>query len=226
MFKEPLIMVKPLGLENKGKEEIKQIMQARACDLRQKGHTFAQISVILGCSLGQGHIWYRQAMAEAAKQREKDHPIFLEQTIQGFDQLEEVILARGRINLEATLRRARLYAAQALEKGVAVNGRTAEEWEIELDGLTGMADFTLGLDNEDIDRLNKIRDRRATFLGVEPPKKLAVEHTIITQAHEAQQRLRAKLGMTPSPQPSAPVEEVFDAEIEDSADESEVREDL
>jgi hypothetical protein len=183
------------GIENKGKEELKVIYKAMILNLRKKGYPFQKIADEIGIPMQTAYLYYREEMVVAAKRRDEDQPIFLEQTIAGFDQLEEIILARGRINLEASLRRAEMHHKESLGKAGQVAGRNTREWEIELSRLSQLSECTLGMENEDIDRLQKIRDRRASFLGVEPPQKIAVEHVIVTQANAAQSRLRMKLGI-------------------------------
>jgi len=83
--------------------------------------------------------------------------------------------------------------------------------------LANLADATLGLDNDDLDRLHKIRDRRAVYLGVEPAKKIDVEHTFVNKAQEAQNRLRERLGLVPVPTSEGPVQE---AEVVEQAEDS------
>lgn len=205
------------GIQAKGMVEIRIINQGRVLDLRRKGYAFNKIASDLHLSVSEAYLLHREALVECSRQRDALQPVLLEQTVQGFDQLEEIILARGRINLEATRKRARLYFEQALSANGPVNGRTAVEWEIEIARLEGISDETLGLDNDDLDRLLKIRDRRAVYLGVEPAKKIDVEHTFVNKAQEAQNRLRERLGLIPvAPSP----EVVQDAEVVEQAEDS------
>lgn len=218
-------MAKSGGIEGKGRMELRIINQGRVLDLRKKGYGFAKIAEDLHLGLGETYNLHREALIECSHKREELQPVLLEQTIQGFDQLEEVILARGRINLEAQRRRADIYMEQAQGSGGPVNGRTYQEWQIEVTRLTNISDETLGLDNDDLDRLLKIRDRRAVYLGVEPAKKIDVEHSFVNKAQEAQNRLRERLGLIPAPQVVAPLEIVQDAEVVESAENSEESED-
>jgi hypothetical protein len=184
------------GIENKGRNELRQIQAASILDLRKKGYAFIKIASELDLTECMTYALYREEMVIAAKRRDADQPIFLEQTLAGFDQLEEMILARGRINLEASLKRANVNHQRSLDSSSGVAGKSTAEWEIEISRLSQLLESTLGMENEDIDRLQKIRDRRAAFLGVEPPQKIAVEHVIITQANAAQLKLRMKLGIS------------------------------
>lgn len=208
------------GMERKGVEELRIINQGRVLNLRQKGYTFPKIAEELGISVGSAYKFHRDALVESSRQREALQPVLLEQTIQGFDQLEEIILARGRINLDALRKRSAIYYEQAQRSGGPVNGRTAAEWEIEIERLTNLADATLGLDNDDLDRLHKIRDRRAVYLGVEPAKKIDVEHTFVNKAQEAQNRLRERLGLVPVPTSEGPVQEAEVVEPAENPEES------
>ena len=199
------------GIERKGADEARQMMETSVIKLRRKGYTFEQVGREMGISTQCAHQYHVAALAASARIRADVMPHQLEETVQGFEQLEEMILTRGRVNLEAQIKRAHLHLATARtgDPKSPVSGRTAIEWEIEVARLETLAETTFGMENEDIDRLAKLRDRKAQYLGVEPAKKLEVEHTIVLQAQEAQARLRAKLNMI-----MAPVEPVIEEEPE------------
>jgi hypothetical protein len=203
------------GLQPSGKAEVREIRCIEVLTRRKKGYTFDQIGRELNLSVSEAHKLYTQSLKEAQELRAATAPHQLEETIQGFEQLEEMILTRGRVNLEAQIKRAHLHLATARtgDAKSPVSGRTAIEWEIEVARLETLAETTFGMENEDIDRLAKLRDRKAQYLGVEPAKKLEVEHTIVVQANEAQARLRAKLNMIMTPVEPVPEEVIEDAEV-------------
>lgn len=211
--------------------QIRQIEKTDVLKLRQKGLTPRAIGAELGMSEGKVWLLIREALAEAAAARKDLGELQLEETLQQYQFLERVILSRGRINLDHKVLALTEDLAKARETGGKVNGRSAEELERELRRIESMNDETLGLENEDIDRLISIRDRINKLLGIEPPKKVSVEHTFIMQAKSAQDRLRQRLGITEvvptadgpgvsvasGPGDTAQSPDVLDAEVLDSA---------
>lgn len=166
-----------------------------ALKMRQKGYPTSAIAAELGVS--SQTVWFllKQALQEAAHQRMELGELVLDETLESYRNIEHIIVRRGAINLQSAIRNVNFKLVRAREQGGNVEGRSAEEWESELQRLTALDEDTGGLSNDDLDRLVTIRDRISKLLGVEPPKKLAVEHTFTLQAQDAQQRLRDKLGL-------------------------------
>lgn len=175
--------------------QIRQIEKTDVLKLRQKGLTPRAIGAELGMSEGKVWLLIREALAEAAAARKDLGELQLEETLQQYQFLERAILQRGQINIQARIDALNADLVRARETGGKVNNRTQEDIEREIRRYEQLSDFTVGLENEDIDRLISIRDRITKLLGIEPPKRVSIEHTLLMQAKSAQDRLRQKLGM-------------------------------
>jgi hypothetical protein len=138
----------------------------------------------------------KASLQNLANKRNELGELVLDDTIQSYQRIENIIVRRGQINLKYELRLSELKLVKARETGGSVSGKTAHEWEAHIEYLLESDEETGGLSNEDLDRLLTVRDKISKLLGVEPPKKLAVEHTFVMQAKDAQQRLRDRLGLS------------------------------
>ena len=204
--------------------EQRQIRKARVMELRSKGYSNHKIAAALDCSVGTVWSAIKEGLQELATMRNELGELILDDTIQSYQRIENIIVARGHINLEAKIKEAEGRLIKARETEGQVSGKTANEWEHEIERLQRLHDETGGLENEDLDRLVTVRDKITKLLGVEPPKKLAVEHTFTMQAQDAQQRLRDKLGIK-DPATKIIDEVVIDVEVSESAEPEEVEAD-
>ena len=184
------------GVNNPATGEQQRLLRCTtALKMRQKGYPIHEISAELGVSDSTVWVLLKNALQEVAKQRLELGELVLDETLESYRNIEHIIVRRGAINLQAAIRTISFKLVKARETGGSVDGRTAEEWESELKRLEALDADTGGLSNDDLDRLVTIRDKISKLLGVEPPKKMAVEHTFSMQAQDAQQRLRDKLGL-------------------------------